>query len=458
MRDVLRRAVRRVPVLGHLRTFTSLSAAGLGEAVLPALSLIALVRTTGTQTSGQVIFAQSVAGLWFLLSNPCLENAAQRFVPVEQRQTGQGSALFLLLLRWSAGLGAAATAVALVAVLALGLPGLISDDAALMIALSVVGRQVTAPYATAGAGFALADRLRVLGTLRIRAALLSFCLSLAGLYAGGPLLYLAGQAVGSLLMTAVICRAATRAAVSALGPPTGRPRLPAGLAAYTVQTSLGTAVAGISDTGILTVAGLVGGPALVTTLKIASAPGRFYANFAVPVAAMLYPRIARAAADGEGGVRIRRDVLRATLLLTLAGVVVVTTVFPLMSTVIAVAYGKQYAGVAAAATPLLAAACVKGVVCWSNVLPLAVGRAGRRLAYLSAEAALLVALLATANLAASGTLPAAAAYGWGALALAAACSAFWIASLPGLVERIRLPEHPVRPAAPAESGGPRTVV
>src|SRR4051794_38273416 len=112
MTNTLGRAAHRIRPPGgrHLRTFTSLTTAGLGEAILPTLSLIALVRLTGAETSGQVIFAQSVATIWFLLSDPCLENAAQRFVPIEQQRSGQGSSLFMRLLHWDVAIGVAATA------------------------------------------------------------------------------------------------------------------------------------------------------------------------------------------------------------------------------------------------------------------------------------------------------------------------------------------------------------
>ncbi|MEV0968119.1 lipopolysaccharide biosynthesis protein [Microtetraspora glauca] len=419
----------RPPGGRQLLTFTSLSSAGLGEAVLPTLSLIALVRMTGTQISGQVIFAQSVAGLWFLVSNPGLEDATQRFVPLEQRRSGRGTALFLLLLRWSTGIGLAATALALVAVLAARLLGLVPDGLALMLALAIVGRGAIVPYATAGAGLALASRLRTFGMLRVLAALLSFALSLVGLWAGGPLLYLAGQAAGALAMAAVICLTATRTAVSALGPVTEHARLPAGLIPFTFQTSVGTTVAGISDTGILTIAGLLGGPSLVTVLKIAMAPGRFYANLTIPVTTMLFPRITQAVATGTGSAFIKRIVRRTSVLLSVSGVVTAVVAFPLIGTVIAMAYGTEYADAGAVAMLLLCTACVKGIACWSNTLALGVGKPGWRLSYLTAEAALLVAALLVAHWSASGTVATALHFASGTLALAALGSGFWLAIL-----------------------------
>ncbi|MEU6427947.1 hypothetical protein ABZ860_18825 [Microbispora sp. NPDC046973] len=401
---------------------------------MPALSLIALVRVTGPEAAGQVIFAQSVANLGFLLCDPCLENAAQRFVPVEQRRSGRGYALFLRLLRLDAGIGLAATSVALVAVLGAWLAGLASDVLALLLALSVVGRGATAPYGTATAGFALADRLQVSGMLRVLGALLSFVLSLAGLFAGGPLFYLAGQAVAALLMAAGFCLLASRAAARTLGACRGgTPPLPAGIFRFTLSTSIGTSVASVSDFGILAVAGPVGGPPLVTILKIAMAPGRFYANLAIPVAAMLYPRLAQAAAHGAGEAGVRRDITRATLLLAAAGAVTAVLAIPALGTVIAIAYGREYAGTGTVAVLLLGAACVKGIACWSNVLPLAMGRPGWRLVYLSTEAALLVGTLLVAGRVTSGALATALPFAWGTLVIAVLGTSFWIMSLGRLI-------------------------
>ncbi|MBE3013298.1 hypothetical protein IL992_29555 [Microbispora sp. NEAU-D428] len=419
----------RLPGRRHLRTFTSLSSAGFGEAVLPTLSLIALVRVTGSETSGHVIFAQSVAVLWFLMFDPCLENAAQRFVPLEQRRTGHGAALFLRLLRLDAVIGLAATLLALLMVLGAWLLGHVSDGLALTFTLAIAGRGAMAPYATAWAGFALADRLQTSGVLRVLGAVLSFGLSLAGLFIGGPLLYLAGQAAGALVMAAMFCLVASRAVTRRLGPAAGRPRLPKGLLRFTLPTSMGTFVAGVSDSGILTIAGLVGGPQLVTILKIAMAPGRFYANVTVPIAAMLYPRLTEAVAVGAGSAVITRDVIRTTALCAGGGAVTAVVALPLIGTVITIAYGPDYGSTGAVAMLLLGAACVKGGACWSNVLPLAMGKPGLRLAYLCAEAALLVGTLLVAGWTTSATVATALVFAWGTLGLAIVGTGFWIASL-----------------------------
>lgn len=413
---------------------------------------MALVRVAGTEATGQVVFAQSLANLWFLLCDPCLENAAQRFVPLEQARGGRGAALFLRLLRLDAGIGLAATVLALAAVFGARLAGLTSEGFALTLALSAVGRGAMAPYGTAFAGFALADRLTLSGIVRVLGALLSVALSFAGLLTGGPLLYLAGQAAAALLAAAGFCLLAGRVVARALGMPTGSPPLPAGLLRFTFPATAGTTIAGISDSGILAVAGLVGGPPLVTILKIAMAPGRFYANLAIPVAAMLYPRLARAVAAGAGAAVMRRDVARVTRLMTVGGVATAAVAVPALVPVVALVYGPAQAAAGAVAAPLLCAACVRGAACWSNVLPMALGRSGWRLSYLGAEAALLVATLLAAGWAAPGAQATARLFAWGTLALAVLGTGFWILSARHLLRRApdRAPSRP----APADARVP----
>ncbi|MFC7649828.1 hypothetical protein ACFQX6_62960 [Streptosporangium lutulentum] len=338
------------------------------------------------------------------------------------------------LLHWDVAIGVAAAVVSLVAVLAARLLGFLTDEFALMFALAIITRGSMASYGTAGAAFALTDRLHALGVLRTRGAVLSFGLSLVGLFTGGPLLYLAGQAAGALVMAGVLYLLAVRSLLAELGPAVTRVRLPAGMIAFTVKTSVGTSVAGISDSGILALAGLLGGPALVTILKIASAPGRFYANLAVPVAAMLYPRIIQAATAGSGAAPIRRDIVRATLLLALAGAAALAVAIPAASAVIGLAYGHQYAPIGPVAVVLLGSACVKGLVCWSNVLPLALGRPGWRLAYLSAEGTLLLGALLVADRVASDSSQASIWFAWGTLAVAVLGAGFWIMSLPRITK------------------------
>ncbi|MFD8531172.1 lipopolysaccharide biosynthesis protein [Streptosporangium canum] len=418
----------RSPGTRHLRTFTSLTATGQGEAVLSMVSLAVLIRLAGTEQSGQVIFAQALSGVWFLLLDPRLEDAAQRFVPIEQQRSGQGSALFTRLLRWDVAIGAAAGCLGLLAVLAAWLLGLAGSGLALMLALAAVSGGAAASTGAAGAAFALADRLRDLGIVRLRCAVLSSALSLGGLLAGGPAAYLAGQAVGAVVTAVVLGRLSLRAVLTHVGPAVTRVRLPAGLVAFTAKASAGTSVAAASESGVLALAGVLGDPALVIILKIASAPSRLYTTLISPVASMLYPRLAQAAASGDRGL-IRRDVVRATLLLAAVGTVALTVAAPITDDVLGLVYGAQYTGAGGTAVLLLGVACVKGSMSWSKVLPLALGRPGWRLTYLAAEGALLLGLLSAACWTATGAVQISLAFGWGSLALAVAGSGCWVVLL-----------------------------
>ncbi|MGS2643743.1 hypothetical protein [Streptosporangium sp. LJ11] len=430
MVNVLGHVVHRIRRPGgrHLRTFTSLSAAGLVEAIVSSLSVIVLVRLAGAGSAGQVIFAQSVATVSLLLCDPRLENAAQRFVPLEQRRTGQGSTLFLRLFRWDVAIGLAATGAGLAAVLAARSAGLVTGELALMLALAIAARGAMAPHGTAGAAFALVDRLRAYGSLRVRCAILSFGLSSGGLLAGGPVVYLVGQVVGALITAVVFAVFGIRALFTELGPARGRVPLPAGLVAFTVKASSGTSVAELADSGVLTVAGVLGGPTLVTIIKIASAPGRLYGALTMPVASMLYPRLAQAVAEGGQGTLIRRDIARATRVLAVTGTVTLVVALPFTDDALRLVYGPEYTALAAVAMVLTAAACVKALVCWSNALALAVGQAGWRLGYLSAEVVLLLGTLLLACRVVPGAGGASLSFAWGTLALAVLGAGVWIAS------------------------------
>ncbi|MFC4531695.1 hypothetical protein [Sphaerisporangium dianthi] len=414
-----------------LRTFSSLAAAGLAEAVLSSLSLVVLVRATGAETSGRVIFAQSVASVCFLALDPRLDNTVQRYVPLEERRGGQGFALYRRLVRWDVGIRAAAAVLCCAGVATMWLLGLAGDELARMLVLAVAGRAALAANGAVRASFSLADRLHELGLLRLGCAVSAFALSAGGLLAGGPLAYLAGQALGAALAGLLVGALGTRALRARLAPaaPAAGGPLPTGLVSFTVKASGGTALAEVSESGILTVAGLLGGSTLVTVLKVASAPGRLYATMVMPVASMLYPRLARAAAAGQERTLARRDIARASVPLAAAGLLTAAVALPLIGEVLRMVYGREYALVGPVAGVLVAAACVKGLVCWSNVLPLALGRPGWRLAYLAGEGAALLGVLLLARWLSPAPLGTALCFAWGTLAAAVAGAAVWAALL-----------------------------
>jgi O-antigen/teichoic acid export membrane protein len=372
-----------------------------------------------------VFFAQALTAVWFLLCDPRLEDAAQRYVPIEARRHGCASALFGRLLYWDVAIGVAASGVALLGTLMAWLLGAASDDLALMLTLAIVSNGAASSTGSAGAAFALTDRLQALGPIRLKCAVLLSAFSLGGLLAGGPEGYLGGQALGAVVTSIVLARVSLRVVRAEFGPPVSRVPLPAGLLRFSLKASAGTSVAAATDSGVLALAGLLGDPALVTVLKIASAPSRLYTSVVSPVASMLYPRLAEAAAAGERA-RIVRDAARSSLLLSALGAAALLIAAPLAGHVLGLAYGASYAQAGPAAVLLLGVACVKGSVSWSKVLPLAVGKPEWRLTFLATEGLLLLGLLLVAAWAAPGAMPTAIAFACGSLALAVLGSAFWI--------------------------------
>lgn len=422
----------RMPARRQLRTFVSLAVGSQGEGILSVLSTIALVRTTSAAEAGKVISAQSLASVWFLLCDPRLEDAAQRYVPLQRSRDGGGAALFGRLFRWDVGIGAGASGVGLLLTLAAYLIGGVSGDLAVLLTLAIVTAGATSSTGSAGAAFALTGRLQRLGRVRLWCAALLCLLALGGLLAGGPVGYLAGQAAGALVTAVVLARGALRSVHSVYGPPVPGAALPTGLVRFSAKASTATSVAAASESGLLVLAGVVGDPALVTILKIASAPARIYTSLISPVASMLQPRLAEAAAAGEAR-RIKTDVTRSSLTLGTLGAGALVLAIPLAGPALGLAYGSSYAQTSIAALLLLAVACVKGGVSWSKVLPLALGKPGWRLAFLTIEGLLCLGLLLLAARIAQEPIATAVAFGWGSLALTVIGSAFWFLALRRLV-------------------------
>ncbi|MGH3389961.1 MAG: hypothetical protein ACRDOO_13915, partial [Actinomadura sp.] len=192
----------RPPGHRHLRTFASLSAATQGEALLSFLGTVALIRITGTDVSGRVFFAQALAGVWFMLWDPRLEDAAQRFAPVLQAAArGRGTWLFVRLVRLDTAIGLFATALGAGGVALARAIGWLDPEQATYVLLALLSAGIAAPIGTAGAGFAIAGRLGSLGVLRSAAAAVSFLATVTALMAGGPVAYLAAGALTGLVTT-----------------------------------------------------------------------------------------------------------------------------------------------------------------------------------------------------------------------------------------------------------------
>jgi O-antigen/teichoic acid export membrane protein len=432
------RHLLRIPGRRHLLAFVSLTGASQGQAVLSFLSVAVLVRLTDAKMAGQIFFAQALASLWFMVMDPRLDDAAQRFVPAQQLGgAGRGSALFLRLLRLDVliGVAGAALGVALAAV-AWRLGWLPADQAPLVL-IALLSSGAAAANGTASVAYAIAGRLGQLGVIRLAAAAAATTAALVGLVAGGPVAYLVVAGLAGAATTGAMAVLATRTVREVLGPPARGPvPLPAGFLPFTAKSSVATSLAFGADAGVLTLAGFLGGPAVVTMIKLAGSPGRLFVSAMSPVASQLYPRIAAAAVTGDG-VAIRRDVLRATWPLAALGAVAIAVAVPVAGPVLALVYGPEFTALAAVAVIMLGASCLRATVVWSKVLPLAVGRPGLRLAFVAGEGVLTLGALALATQVAGQAEDAALVFAVGTALVAAAVGAAWLALLRPLAARVR---------------------
>lgn len=439
MTDLLRRAGGwvRPPGHRHLRTFASLSAATQGEAVLSFLSTVALIRVTGTEVSGKVFFAQSLAGMWSMLWDPRLEDATQRFVPVLQETAhGRGTWLFVRLLRLDVVIGLFAAAIGAGGVALARAAGWLGTDQALFLLLALLAFGITAPIGTAAAGFAVVRQLGRLGALRSATAAGSFVVTVTALVVAGPVAFLAASVLTGLTTTVILSATAHRAVARELGPPPPGPiPIPDGIVRFAVKSSAATSVGAASERGVLTLAGFLGGPSLVTFLKVAGAAGRLYVSFVSSAAAQIYPRIASAAVrrDLTG---IRRDTMRTAVLLAMLGVVTVITTSPLAGPALDIVYGPTYGWLAEVTVILLLAACIRGTVVWGKVFPLALGRPGVFLTFVIAESLLIPTALFLSSWLGGTPEHAIAIFAWADVSLAVIRVVTWLVLLRTLTREV----------------------
>ncbi|MEV1068825.1 hypothetical protein [Streptomyces sp. NPDC050263] len=423
-------ARKRRPWQRHLRTFGSLTAAGQIESALSFATTAALVRMGGGAGAGEVLFAQAVASIWFLLWDPRFEDAQQRFVPAEQlRGRGRGTRLYLRLVRLDVAAGVLATLVGVAAAVVAAAIGWISTHQLWLLLPAVLAAGAATPSGSASAGYALADRLPRLGMIRLVLAVFGCVVTLAGLLAAGPVGYLAATVVSALLSTVVLTTSACRRVREACGPPTAGPvQMPTGLVPFMVKSSATGSVSVASDSGVSVLAGLLGGPTLVTYVKLAAAPGRLFTSFVSPAAAQLYPRLARAAAQGRR-TAVTRDALRTSALTAAVGAVAVVAASESIGALIGLVYGLEFRVLSAAAVVLLAGAALRGTVVWSKVLPSALGFPGVRLAFLTVEGACQLGLLAGVTQVWSSAERMVLAFAWGSLGLLFLSTVGWFVLL-----------------------------
>ncbi|GAA3455367.1 hypothetical protein [Dactylosporangium matsuzakiense] len=411
----------------ELGVFASMAFTTQAEAVLSVAGAVVLVRTGGAQEAGRVFFAQAVAGVWALLCDPRTDDIALRYVPVYQAESrGYGTALLDRLLRLDLAVTAAGLLAGALLTLVARRAGWTDPHQALLILLAILAAVVRSPAGLAGVGLSLVGEMPRLARLRLAAAALTAVVSVAALLLAGPAAYLAATAAAATLSSAVLLTVTRRRLAAVYGPPAPRPGpAPKGMLRFALQSSAAATASTGTDQGVLALAGVLGGPVLVTTLKIALAPGRLLLNVAGPIGPQLFPRMAAAVMARDFGA-LRRDLWRASVLLAVGGAVVLAVAVPCTGTVLGLVYGPPFAGLAPVVLVLLAAAAVRAVAVWSKALPLVLGRPGLRLGAVTADGLLLLGALYL-----TGT---AAGFAWGALAVAGLGTVLWLSSLPRLLE------------------------
>ncbi|MGW5667239.1 lipopolysaccharide biosynthesis protein [Micromonospora sp. NPDC003776] len=431
------------------REFSWLSVNSQLSSVLSLLTTVLLARTVPLAEVGQVAFAQSVAVLIFLVLDPRFEDAVQRYVPLLRGESeARARAFFWRLLRWDVAMGLGVLALAWTLWWANGYPAISAcRPEFLALALSAVG--LGCALGTLGAGFAVTGGLASLGRLSFIGSLATAGVTAVATLRFGAAGYLAGAAIGAAVQVALLLPYCVRhLGLRALRAPLGGAQraLPPGLLRFIVGSSLSASLAAGTESGMLTVAGLGGGPELVAVLRIAGAPGRILLALCSPISAQAFPRLAALAAAGEGD-QVRRLVGKLLRLILPVAVLSVAAGVLLMRPALGLTYGRQYEAVSAVAILFVVAGAIRMLIVWSKVLPLAVGRPGLRLASVAGESIpTIVAAFAIPRLA-SDVHGASLGIAGAAVAVAAGLGAFWI-WLAGRRDLLRRPEPRRRQEVP----------
>ena len=424
------RAVRAVPAMLRrpmLREYWWLAAGSQGATVLSQITTLLLVRTVTRVEVGQVVFAQSVAVLAFLVLDPRFEDAVQRYVPLLRKESeARSRALFWRLLRWDLGLGVATTVAAALAWFTGVLPSTdLCRPGYLALAFSAIG--VGSMIGTLHAGFAVSGGLPALGRRTIVASVATATVTAVFVLNFGAGGYLAATVVAAAIQVALLLPYCLRHL--SLRAVTTRPRLvdrtlPAGFVRFVVTSSLGTSLSVGSDSGMLAMVGLSGGPDLVAVIRVAGAPGRMLMSALSPIATQVFPRLSRFAAEGDLA-GIRRMTRKASLVVLVPVIPAILTSLVLMGPALELLYGQRYRQAAPVAVLFVVASCLRCLVLWAKVLPLAAGRPGLRVRVVAVESALMLLLAFLVPKVLDGVPAVSAGIGAGVVVLTAGLASFW---------------------------------
>lgn len=422
--DRLSALIRR-PVL---REFSWLSARNQVSALLSVANMIILVRSVPSRDVGQVVFAEAVAVLFFIVLDPRFEDAVQRYFPMLRLESeSRARALYWRLLGWDLSLGFGVAAAACAAWIA----GVLPENALCRpeyLAMAICSVGVGSALGTLHAGFAVTGGLTSLGRRSVIASFVNAVITTAAVVSFGAAGYLAAAVVGSAVQLALYLPYCVRhLRLRTVGPRPGRVdrRVPAGFTRFLAYSSVTTSLSLGSDSGTLAVVGLSGGPELVALLRVAGGPARLLQSVLSPLSVQIFPRLSTLAAARDRAGVARLTARSTRVLLGPAALAVIVSV-PLMAPSLDAVYGAPYRQAAAVAILFVVASALRCLVLWSKVLPLAVGRPGLRLVTVAVESIVVLAGAFLIPRLLTGVGQASVGIGALAIAVAAGLAAFWL--------------------------------
>jgi O-antigen/teichoic acid export membrane protein len=349
------------------------------EALASFIVVVILARSLSIDTFGQVVFAQALAGLYFVVVDPRLEDALMRYVPIVARNSGGpgASALFRHCIVADQALGLAMTAVALGVVFVMP-DHWMSAVSRPYLALALAANATAVVVGTASTAFGLTNGLATLGRLRIALAFMTVVIAMTGTVAAGAVGYLVATVVAGAVQVVVISVLGWRRMKSAFGAPQPYQRDDVrGIMRFTLKASLASTAALGSNLLPLTIVGGVAGPAPLALFRVAVAPGRLVVTGISSAASVMFPRLSQAAAELDLN-RVRRVLTqwdRVAVPAAAAGAVIAWLTLPFA---VRLVYGPGFAAAGEAARWMTVAALIRAAIPWTKVLLLAAGRPGLR--------------------------------------------------------------------------------
>jgi O-antigen/teichoic acid export membrane protein len=433
---VIRRLLDRVRARPLAHQYAWVGVGNVVTAVTSFVGVVVLARVLDSDEFGRVVFAQAALSLTFTILDPRFDESIVRYVPMVQSRGGPRTGTWLyeraVLLDVGVGYVLTAVAVALIALGAIPLGGS-ADETFFLLATVWFGGM--SALGSAAAGYQITDGLQRYGAIQSAVAFTTTALGLVGLAIGGATGFMALSAATAAVTTLVACGLAARRVRATFGPPepAAFEDLP-GITGFAVKSSLSSSALIGTDRLPLTIIGVLGQPDTLAALRVAQSPARLTAMAFSPLPSVLYPVLTRDAVEGRPEA-IRRRIVRWTagvVPLVAAALVVAWFAVPFL---VELLFGSEYEDAGTAAWFLTAAALLRGLVAWSKVLPLALGKPGVRLIVASLDVVLIGA--ATWIAAESGGLDAIGAAQLGVAAVVVVAWAAVGAWLTGRQERSR---------------------